>query len=112
MAKVIITERLEREINRKFRGEAVRVFSLMLTLETSPQKGKEIAGIGGIAVKELKYGKCRFYFLADRNKIKFLKSEEISDMALKFVRMSEKKDQQKVIEEIKRVLRSIGAEGF
>lgn len=31
---------------------------------------------------------------------------------MKFVRMSEKKDQQKVIEEIKRILRSIGEEGF
>ena len=41
-----------------------------------------------------------------------LKREELSDLMIKFVRMSDKKNQQKVIEEIKDVLRKIGEEGF
>ena len=46
------------------------------------------------------------------NKIKFLKTEELKDLIIKFIRMSEKKDQKKTIDEIKYLLKSIGVEGF
>jgi hypothetical protein len=36
----------------------------------------------------------------------------LTDLLLTFVRMSDKKTQQTVIEEIKQVLRTIGASGF
>jgi hypothetical protein len=42
-------------------------------------------------VKKLKCNKFRFYFLTDGYKIKFLKSEELKDLMIKAVRMSEKK---------------------
>ena len=58
------------------------------------------------------YKKFRFYFITDGYKVKFLKAEELKDLLMKFVRMSEKKDQQKTIEEIKHILRSLGEEGF
>ena len=112
MAKVIITKSLEEEINKKFKQESVEIFSLMLTLEDNPLKGKFLGAIGNIAVKELKYKKFRFYFLTDNYKIKFLKIDELKGLIIKFVRMSEKKDQQKVIEEIKMVLRNLGEIGF
>ena len=41
-----------------------------------------------------------------------MKATEIKDIVIKFVRMSQKKDQQKVIDEIKNILRQIGEEGF
>lgn len=112
MAKVIITAFLEKEINKKFKDESIEVISLMNTLIESPYKGKEIATVGKILLKELKYKKFRLYFITDGYKIKFLKTEELKDQIIKFVRMSEKKDQQKTIEEIKTVLRSLGEEGF
>ena len=112
MAKVVITKTLEEEINKKFRQESVEVLSLMRTLEDSPKKGKEVGVVGRVLIKEIKYKKFRFYFITDGYKIKFLEADELRNLLIKFVRMSEKKDQQKTIGEIKYVLRSLGEEGF
>lgn len=112
MAKVIITPSLEEEINKKFKKESIKVFSLLCTLQDNPSKGKELYTIGNIILKELIYKKFRFYFITDGYKIKFLKADELKDLVIKFVRMSDKKDQQKTIEEIKTVLRSLGDKEF
>jgi len=112
MAKVIITSTLEEEINKKFKQESVEIFSLLRTLEDNPKKGKAVGVVGAILVKEIKYNKFRFYFITDGYKVKFLKTEELNDLLIRFVRMSEKKDQQKIINEIKHVLRSLGEERF
>jgi len=63
-------------------------------------------------IKEIRKDSYRFYFITDGFKIKMLQKEELSDLLIKFVRMSDKKNQQKIIDEIKHVLRSIGEEGF
>jgi hypothetical protein len=112
MAKVIITPTLEEEINKKFKHQSIEIFSLLLSLQENPSKGKEISSVGKILIKEIKYEKFRFYFITDGYKIKFLKTNELKDLIIKFVRMSEKKNQQQTIEEIKKVLRSLGEEGF
>src|SRR3989338_7118809 len=111
MAKVIITENLFNEIQKKFsKEEANTIIDLLETLEHNPKKGAELSHVANVAIKEMKYGKFRFYFVTDGYKIKFLKVEELKDLIIRFVRMSEKKNQQKVIEEIKNVLRNLGAE--
>jgi len=112
MAKVIITSNLEKDINKIFKGESIKVFHLLYTLTDNPKKGKEIAPIGNILLKEIKYKSYRFYFIVDRYKIKFLKYEELKELLIKFVRMSEKNRQQKVIDEIKYILRSLGSKAF
>ncbi|MBD3313835.1 hypothetical protein GF345_05315 [Candidatus Woesearchaeota archaeon] len=112
MAKVIITSDLEKQINRAFKAESVEIFSLMSALKDNPKKGKEVCAVGNVIVKEIRYKKYGFYFIADRYKIKFLLSSELKDLLIKFVRMSGKKNQQKVIDEIKDVLRMVGEEGF
>jgi Icc-related predicted phosphoesterase len=112
MAKVIITEHLEELINRKFKQESITILSLLCTLEEQPKKGKEVGHVGNIVVKEIKYDKFRFYFVSDRHAIKFLSAQELKDILIKFVAMSGKKDQQKVIDEIKHILRMVEDEGF
>ena len=112
MAVVFILPSLEEEINKRFKKESVEIFSLMLSLEENPKKGKEVGRIGNVVVKELKYNKFRFYFVTDNYKVKFLSAEKLRDLIIKFVRMSEKKNQQKTIDEIKEVLRTLGNEGF
>ncbi|MBI4919003.1 hypothetical protein HY837_03675 [archaeon] len=112
MAKVIITSGLEERINKIFKKEAVEILSLLLTLEENPKKGKEVGVIGAVVIKEIKYKKFRFYFITDGFKVKYLSSEELKDLLIKFVRMSEKKDQHKAINEIKFVLRNLCNEGF
>ncbi len=112
MAKVVITKRLEEEINRLFKKESIRIFELMRSLEENPHKGKVVGQAEKVIIKELKYESYRFYFVADGFKIKMLKKDELSDLLIKFVRMSGKKDQQKVIDGIKKILRDIGEQGF
>jgi len=112
MAKVIITKKIEEEINKKCKHESIEIFSLMLTLEDNPQKGKGIGSVGNVLIKELKYKIFRFYFITDRYKVKFLKTEELNNLIIKFIRMSGKEDQRGVIENIKKVLRNLGLEGF
>lgn len=112
MAKVIITKRLEEEINKKFKGEATSIFESMKSLEINPRKGKLVGQISGIVIKELRMESHRFYFIADGFKIKMLQKDELDNILIKFVRMSDKKDQQKAIDEIKIILRKLGERVF
>ncbi|MFP4112400.1 MAG: hypothetical protein ACLFPQ_01740 [Candidatus Woesearchaeota archaeon] len=108
MAKVIISKSLREEIQRNFKQKSIEIFELMKTLEKNPQKGKAIGNVGGTVIKELKYNKFRFYFITDGHILKFGSSDELSELLIKFIRMSEKKDQTRVIENIKDILKSIG----
>ncbi len=112
MVTVEIVPSLEEEIHKRFKGESVEVLEYLKSLETSPSKGKALGHVGGIAIKELKYKGFRFYFITDAHKIRVYTQETLTDLLMQFVRMSDKKDQQHVIEEIKHVLRAIGLSGF
>ena len=112
MAKVVIVKSLLEEIIKRFKGEAHEVIDLLETLEEYPKKGKPVGHVGGMVIKELKYKGYRFYFITDGYKIKFLDDKDLTDLLIKIVKMSDKKDQQKVIDEIKRILRAMGEEGF
>lgn len=112
MAKVEIVESLFLEINKKFKQESVEVLQFLKSLESSPHKGKPLGTVGGIVIKELKYSGFRFYFITDGFKLKCLGEDALVDLLLRFVRMSDKKHQQQVINEIKYVLTTIGAGGF
>lgn len=112
MAKIEIVESLLNEIEKKFKGEAHKIIDLLETLEQNPHKGKIIGNLGGLLIKELKYESFRFYFIVEGNKLKVFSEEELKDLLIMFVRMSDKNSQQRVIEEIKHILRTIGPEGF
>ena len=56
--------------------------------------------------------KARFYFIIDGYKLNFLSKEELIDLLMKFVRMSDKKSQQKTINEIREILIKICAGEF
>lgn len=112
MARVVITKHLEKEINKKFKKESIKIIELMFSLKENPKKGKALGKVGNIVIKELRYKSFRFYFITDGLKLKLLKSEELSDLLIKFVRMSDKNSQQKTINEIKNVLRRLDGEEF
>ena len=112
MAKVIVTKRLEDEINKKFKKESIEIFNLIYSLKEHPLKGKIVGQVGGIIIKELKYESFRFYFVTDGYKIKILEKGELVEILIKFVRMSDKKNQQRVIDEIKVILRKFGQESL
>jgi hypothetical protein len=112
MAKVEISQNLKNEVFKKFQGKSEEIFNLMYSLENSPTKGKIIGQVSGIIIKEIRYESFRFYFITDGFKLRLLEQNDLKDIFIKFVRMSDKKDQQKVIDEIKTILRSLGERGF
>ena len=107
MVKVEILDSLFNEIEKKFKGEAHKIIDLLESLKENPRRGKPLGNVGGILIKELKYKSFRFYFLVDAYRIKFFGLDQLEDLLIKFVRMNDKKSQQKVINEIKDFLRKI-----
>ncbi len=112
MAKVEIHENLKNEILRKFKQESKLIFRQMQSLEENPYKGKALGTVGGIVIKEIKYGSFRFYFITDGFKLRVMDQSKLTDLLIRFVRMSDKKDQQKTINKIKEVLLKIGSAGL
>ena len=113
MAKVEIVTSLVLEIKATFnRPEANKILDMMRELEASPHKGKLLTSVGGIIIKEIKYKNFRFYFITDGYRLKFMSAEGLADLLLRFVRMSDKKHQQKTINEIRKVLQEIGPAGL
>ena len=112
MAKVEIAPSLFEEIQKKFKGEAHKIIDLLETLEENPHKSKLLGQVGGIVIKELKYKNFRFYFITDGYKLKVLDESNLVDLLIRFVRMSDKKDQQQTINEIKKILLNFGSNGF
>lgn len=112
MAKVEIVESLAKEIQKRFKGESHKIVKLLRSLEQNPKKGKPLGIFSGFMVKELKYKSFRFYFIVDGVKLNFLSKDELVDLLMKFVRMSDKKVQQKTIDEIRKILIKIGPHGF
>lgn len=112
MAKVIITASLKEEILKKFKALSENIFLQMKSLETNPHKGKALSHVAEIVIKELKYEKYRFYFITDGHILKFGTEDELASLLIKFIRLSEKKDQKKIISNIKAVLKSMGFDSF
>tara|TARA_Y100000310_G_C20497992_1_gene722515 strand:+ start:656 stop:997 length:342 start_codon:yes stop_codon:yes gene_type:complete len=112
MAKVEIVKSLYEEIEKKFKQKADEIFDLMQELEENPHKGKLLGSVGGIVIKEIKYSNFRFYFITDGFKLKCMDQEALQDLLLRFVMMSNKKQQQDTIDKIKEILQKIGPSGF
>ena len=112
MAEVSIAEDLKNEILKKFKEESKTIFKLMFSLKDNPYKGKLLGNVGSIVIKELKYKGFRFYFITDGYKLKLMGESKLVDLLIKFVRMSDKKDQQETINEIRKILVNFGPDKF
>ena len=108
----MIAEKLKDEVLKKFKGESKIIFNLMNSLGENYHKGKLLGNVGGIVIKELRYKSFRFYFIADGYKLKIMDESLLTDMLIRFVRMSDKKDQQETINEIRKILLNFGLKGF
>ena len=112
MARVEIDAELKDEILKKFKKQSKLIFKQMYSLEENPRKGKLLGQVGGIVIKELKYEGFRFYFITDGNILRIMDETKLSDLLIRFVRMSDKKDQQETINEIKKILIKFGFKDF
>ncbi len=60
----------------------------------------------------MRYENFRFYFITDGYKLKIMDESKLTDMLIRFVKMSDKKHQQQTINEIKKILMYFGFGGF
>ena len=113
MTEIIITKALSKKLRKFFSSTELRkIISLMRSLLTSPKKGKLLASVGGVVIKELKYKKFRLYFITDGHVIKFGTNDELNFLIIKFIDISDKKDQQKIIDKLKLLLESLSFDDF
>jgi len=112
MAQVKIESELFKEIEKTFKGESHEVIDLLESLETNPHKGKLLAQIGSIQIKEIRYNSFRFYFIVEGYLLKVLDEKQLFGLLIKFLSMSGKKDQQEKIEKIKEFIRTFGKEAL
>ncbi len=111
MVKIEIVRSLVHKIKKTFDNkEANTVLDLIESI--SPKGGKPLGNVGSLVIKEIRYKKFRFYFIADGYKLKFFSEEELTDLLLRFVRMSDKKHQQETINKIKLILIELGPSGL
>ena len=96
MAKIEIIDSLAKEIQKKFKGESHKIVKLLRSVEENPKKGKLVGNVSGFLIKELKYKSFRFYFIVEGEKINFYSKEELVDLLIRFVRMSNKNTLSKI----------------
>ncbi|MFW5704265.1 MAG: hypothetical protein ACOCXG_00335 [Nanoarchaeota archaeon] len=110
--RIILSFRLEDEINRIFKKQSIDILERIYSLKENPKQGKKVGKIGSLVIKELKFETFRFYFIVDGFKLKLIGKEDLKELVIRFVRMSKKNNQSKVIQEIRDILLKIGIEGF
>ena len=99
---------LKKEIKKKFKKESIKVIRFLMGLKDNHHKGDLLTQIGGVLIKEIKYKGFRFYYVVDNYRLKLFDEGELRELLIKFVRMSSKKTQQKIIDGIKEALRRFG----
>ena len=113
MTRIVIMPSLAKTISKTFsKAEAHKVIDRIESTAAQPRKGKTLGAVGGLLIKELKYKKYRLYFIVDHDQLRYYDQEGLAELLLMFVRMSDKKHQHDTIDEIRRVLKTIGPEGL
>jgi len=99
------------EIKKKFsETEGNKILDTLESLEENPHKGKLLTSVAGYVIKEVKHKKWRFYCVTDGHILRFGTEDQLLTLIIKFVKLSDQKDQQKAIDAIKTVLQSMGFE--
>ena len=107
MIKIIIFNSLRDEIYNTFKKDSIKIYSLMENLKINPNKGKVIGHVGNISIREIKFKTYRFYFIIDGHKLFLFNKGKINELLIRFIKMSKKNNQDKVIQEIKSILEKI-----
>ena len=112
MIKILVLNALRDEIYKTFKKDSLKVYAVIESLQENPHKGKVLGIVGNMSVRELRYRNFRIYFIIDSHKLILFSKNQIQDLLIRFVRMSDKNNQQKTIDEIKAILKQIGQKDF
>lgn len=96
-----------KELKKHFSKSEAKKIIIKLSL-TSPSEGDYIARISNIIIREKKIKTFRFYFITQDNKKHIITKQELKEMIIKFVALSKKNNQQRVIDKLKDDLNRYG----
>jgi len=99
-----LVKKLEKRFNKKELKELKKIF---LSLEDNPYQGDILCAFGSLVLKEKKYKTFRFYFLHSRKILIIKDLDMLKDEIIRFIEMSKKNDQQKVIDKLKEMMRQL-----
>lgn len=114
MIKIKISPILVKQIKKTFKNKSKSIFKWMTKLKENSNVGDFLAHFGGIELRELKYDNVfRFYFFSNERAIKILDRNELEYILIKIIAMSKKgKEQQKMIDKLKKELKDKGFDFF
>jgi mRNA-degrading endonuclease RelE of RelBE toxin-antitoxin system len=105
MVMVRIDDSLIKKLEKKFnKKELKQLKEQFLSLQDNPFQGDLLYSFGGLVLKEKKFKSFRFYFIHSRKILIIKDLEELKDEIIRFIEMSKKNDQQKVIDKLKEML--------
>jgi len=99
-----LVKKLEKRFNKKELRELKKVF---LSLEENPDQGDLLYAFGNFVLKEKKYKTFRFYFLHSRKILIIKDFEKLKHEIIRFIEMSKKNDQQRVIDKLKTMMNKL-----
>lgn len=108
MVKVVIDVRLQKKLEKKFnKAELNDLKQLFLSLQDNPFQGDFLHTFGSFVLKEKKYKSFRFYFLHSKKLLVIKDIADLKDEVIRFIEMSKKNNQQRVIDKLKNFLKAL-----
>lgn len=96
-----LVKKLERRFNKKELKELKKIF---LSLQENPYQGDLLYAFGNFVLKEKRYKTFRFYFLHSKKILLIKDVQKLKDEIIRFIEMSKKNDQQRVIDKLKEMM--------
>ena len=108
MVKVRIDDSLVKKLEKKFNKQELKELKeIFLSLQENPYQGDLIYTFGNFVLKEKKYKSFRFYFLHSRKILIIKDLDKLKDEIIRFIEMSKKNNQQKVIDKLKEMIKKL-----
>lgn len=107
MVVVEFSEGFEKELKKNF-SKKDAISTVKKLIQTKPTDGDYLTSVGNIILKEKRQNSFRFYYVQRLEETRFLSKEELKDFLIKFIALSKKNNQQKVIDKIKSDLKEFG----
>ena len=99
-----LVKKLEKRFNKNELKELKKIF---LSLQDNPYQGDLVYSFGNFVLKEKKYKTFRFYFLHSRKILIIKDLEELKDEIIRFIEMSKKNNQQRIIDKLKEMMNKL-----
>lgn len=106
MVVVRIDNSLIKKLEKKFKSNELKdIKRLFFSLQENPFQGDLLYTFGAFVLKEKKYKSFRFYFIHSKKILIIKDVDELKDEIIRFLEMSKKNNQQKVIDKLKEMLK-------